>query len=196
MKIVTEQYCNLARSKDFQQFLRKLSPDLYKMLIKQLQLGESCRENRKKMIEIQEDLKSRGLLIKLQEFLLERFPHAVIKEEENFKQETQIKKMVAATADDLYNQMNFHKVFEFYRPRILSIPQRHIIIGPTKPYVVNQVNKFVRNKLDIDYIILKGSELWHGYIEYFDARFSSHIKDVNHNQRPIAQYRKRMGISR
>ena len=198
MKIITEHYCNLAKSQEFQKFLRSIAPDLYKKLIRQLQQGESCKDNRLKMIEIQSDLDSRNLLRDLKVFLSNRFPHTIANDnEEQYKQKNEVRKLTANTANELYDRMNYHKVFPMYNPRILMIPQRHIIIGPEKDYVRNQINRFICNKLDVDYLILKGQEdLWHGYIEYFSTKYSSHIKNVDHSARPIAIYRKKIGITR
>jgi hypothetical protein len=196
MKIITEQYCNLARSKNFQNFLRSVSPDLFKNLIKQLQKGEGCNSNKNKMIEIQEELKSRGLINNLLDFLLDKYPNMVIKDTNNKKDNKfEIKRIIASSAEELYDKMNYHKVFEKYRPKILTIPQQYIILGPTKQYVLNKINSFIRNKIDVDYIVLKGPELWHGYVEYFNLRFKNHLSDIQHNHRPIHQYKKSMNIT-
>lgn len=195
MKIITDQFCNLSRSKEFQNFLRSIAPDLYKKLIKHLQLGESCRSNRKKMIEIQNDLENRKLHGDLYAFLESKFPQSIaISSSEAPIEKHIVRKLTATSKNDLYNKMNYHEVFELYRPKVLTIPQRHIIVGPTKSYVKNKINLFVMNKLDIDYIILKGDELWHGYIEYFDMRFAPHIQNIQYNHRPIAQYRAKNNI--
>lgn len=197
MKIDHNKFCGLSKSRLFQQYLKTIAVDQYKILIRQLQSGEGCQSNKKKMLEIYDELKNRNLVNQLHSFLKNKFQNIVI--EDNVVDTNSVKPKnnlkIVKSSNELYDKMNFHKVFEIYRPKMLTIPQRFIIVGPSKPYVMNQINRFIRNKLDVDHIILKGSELWHGYIEFFDARFAQYIKELDHYNRPIATYRRKLGIN-
>lgn len=190
------RFCGLSRAKDFQLFLRKLAPDLYQQLINHLSLGKGCRSNQEKMASIFADIKKRGMLEDIENFLIKSHPHIVRKDKAEKKQRSkrEIKTIKANSAEDLYDKMNYHKVFEFYRPKLFFIPQRRIIIGAQKRDVLNDITRFARNKIDVDYIILKGPELWHGYVEFFDKRFMGLTEKLDKSQRPIALYRKRNGI--
>lgn len=188
------RFCGLSRANDFQLFLRKLAPDLYQELINYLQLGKGCRSNQEKMAIIFANIKKRGLIPEVEEFLSKNHPHIIKKDKPKKKIKRIIKTIKASNAEELYQKMNYHKVFDIYRPKIFFIPQRRIIVEAQKQEVINNITRFVRNKIDVDYIILKGPELWHGYIEFFDKRFMGLTQKLNKSQRPIAQYRKRNGI--
>lgn len=199
MKILESRFCGLSRAKDFQVFLKGLEPSIYQKLINHLQLNEGCKSNSAEMVKIYKEIKDGGKEPKLIEFMLDRYPHMVIRGKDKSEEvkkvvmpehSYKVVKLTAATPDQLYEKMNFHKVFEIYRPKILFIPQRKIFVGPNKRHVINSITRFSATKLDVDYIVLEGPELWHGYVEYFDPRFRDQIKTVNHNQRPIAKYRK------
>lgn len=198
MKLIQDRFCGLSRAKDFQAFLRGLSPSLYQSLINHLQLNEGCKSNSVKMREIYSAIKESGDENKLLDFMLERYPHMVIrgkedktkKEDKQQQKKVKVKQITAATSDQLYGKLNYHKVFEVYKPKVLFVPQRRIFVGPNKNHVTKSINSFVSNKLDVDYIVLEGPELWHGYVEYFEPRFRDQIKLINHSQRPIARYRR------
>jgi hypothetical protein len=196
--ILKDRFCNLSREANFQKFLKELAVDLYQDLIDHLQLGEGCQSNKKKMIQIYDEVKKRGSEARLVQFIEDNHPHMVIrsKTEENEAKPAKlaVKKMEALTLDDLYTKMNHHKVFDVYRPRVMFVPQRKIIVGPSREYVANETTKFIRTKTDVDYVILEGPELWHSYIEYFDQRFSKHAEKINKNKRPISVYKKRHGL--
>lgn len=199
MRILEDRFCNLSRAKDFQVFLKGLDSELYQKLINHLQLNENCSSNKSKMKVIYKELKERHKEQQLLNFMFEYYPHMVVKSspKKNDKKEeekTVIKQVVATSPDELYTKMNYHKVFDIYRPKILFIPQRKIFIGPDKKYVLGSINQFTTNKLDVDFIILQGPDLWHGYVEYFDLRFRDHIKTINHSQRPIFKYRANNGL--
>lgn len=196
MRILESRFCSLSRAKDFQAFLKNLDSELYQLLINHLQLNEGCKSNSEKMKSIYLNIKSRGKENELISFMLDRYPHMVArgKKKKNVREEPnkqiKVKRLAAATTDELYDKMNYHKVFDVYRPKVLFIPQRKIIVGPNKDYVVNAINKFLSGKIDTDYIVLEGPEFWHGYVEYFDIRFRNSVKSLDHSRRPIARYRK------
>lgn len=203
MKILKERFCGLSKSRDFQAFLRSIADDLYSGLLKQLQLGEGCTSNKRHMIKVYEEIKSRGLTDKLEEFLLNRHPYMMIKETNKdkkkeelaqAKQDNEVIKIEAKSMPELYDKMNHHSVFHTYRPRIFSVPQRRIFVDTSEAKVRTTIEKFIKGKLNTDYLVLEGPDLWHGYVEYFDARFVDSVKEVDHSQRPIAIYKRKNKI--
>lgn len=204
MKLIEDRFCGLSRAKDFQSFLKNVDVELYQELINHLQLNEGCKSNKNKMIKIRKELRDRGHELELINFMSDRYPHMVVKgsvesspkpiQKESPKQDIKIKKMVATTTVELYDKMNYHRVFEVYRPKVLFVPQRRIFVGPNKKHVLNSVTSFTATKLDVDYIVLEGPELWHGYVEYFEPRFKDQITSIDHSQRPITLYRKKHNI--
>jgi hypothetical protein len=197
MKLLKDRFCSLSRSKEFQVFLKKLDPKLYQELINHLQLNEGCDSNKDKMSKIHAQIKKDSKELELIEFMQERYPHMVVKtskKPQEVEPKTKVKKMVAATSNQLYDKMNHHKVFNIYRPKLFFVPQRRIFVGPSRNEVLNSINRFIRTKLDSDYLILEGPELWHGYVEFFDVRFREHIKKLDINQKSLVKYRKVNGI--
>lgn len=198
MRIQKDRFCSLSKAKDFQVFLKNLDSVLYQELINHLQLNESCDSNKAKMTKIHAKIKQDGNEPELLEFMQERYPHMVVKSKNKPDKEkpakVKTKKISAATSDQLYEKLNHHKVFDIYRPNLFFVPQRRIIVGPSRNEVINSINNFVQSKLDTDYLVLEGPELWHGYVEFFDMRFRSHIKELNQNQRSIVKYRKKNNI--
>lgn len=196
MRILESRFCSLSRAKDFQVFLKNLDVELYQLLINHLQLNEGCKSNSSKMKSIYSSIKSRGKENQLIDFMLDRYPHMVVRgkskndKPKKIENKPTIKKLTAATTDELYDKMNYHRVFDIYRPKVLFIPQRKIIVGPTSEHVLKSVNQFLSGKIDTDYVILEGPEFWHGYVEYFDIRFRNSIKNLDHSHRPIAKFRK------
>lgn len=187
----------MSKSREFQSFLLNLDKFLYKDLTNHLKLGEGCQSNKKKMIEIYEKIKINGKLEDLEKYILTKHPYMIIvdsKDKEIKQNDEEILQVKAGNINELYEKMNYHKVFEVYKPSILSIPQRKIFIGKSKNDVMNSVVKFMRNKLNVEYIILEGPELWHGYIEYFDIKYKNIINDIDINKRPVLLYKKIHGI--
>jgi len=217
MRILENRFCGLSRAKNFQSFLKNLDGELYQELINHLQLNEGCKSNSKKMRKIYHDIKSRGKEQQLIDFISDRYPHMIVKgnndhnakitnKDANIKNDrgarrndrgarrNEVRNISAATPNQLLEKMNYHKVFDIYRPRVFFIPQRKIIVGPTKKHVSSRIARFSAGKLDVDYIILQGPELWHGYVEYFEPRFKDKISQIDHSQRPIARYKKLNGL--
>ena len=198
--ILKDRFCNLSRAKDFQLFLKELAVDLYQKLIDQLQLGEGCQSNKKKMIEIYDEIKQRGDEAKLINFIEMNHPHMILRtkveepKEEEKPVQLSVKKLEAASLDELYTKMNHHKVFEVYRPKVMFVPQRKILVGPSRAHVISATNKFIRTKVDADYLVLEGPELWHAYIEYFDQRYVKLSGNVDQSKRSISIYKKRHGL--
>jgi len=198
MKIHESRFCGLSRAKDFQAFLKNVDAELHQKLLNHLQLNEGCKSNSKKMKNIYAEIKSRGKEQQLIDFMMDRYPHMVIRGKSQHtevkpnrsEKNTKVKKLTAATPNQLYEKMNYHGVFDIYRPKVFFVPQRKIIVGPTRKHVTNSITRFSAGKLDVDYLVLQGPELWHGYVEYFEPRFKDQISKVDHSQRPIAKYRR------
>lgn len=189
-----DRFCTLSRAKDFQLFLRKLAPDLYQNLVNHLQLGEGCRSNKKKMISIFSLLESNGKIKEVEDFISKNHPHMIKVENKKIINKKKVQVLRAKTKEELYTKMNYHKVFDIYRPRLLFIPQRRIFVGISRESVYKDIIKFIRGKIEVDYLILKGLDLWHGYVEFFDLKYADYIEKLDKSQRPITIYRNKNNI--
>lgn len=192
-EIKTSAFCGLSRSEDFQNWLEVTAQDLYEDLLTVVEAAKGCRANSNKMMDIYFELNDRGLEPHLITFLKRRFPW-VIKESKlppspqlNFQKEKtdQIIRRAAITKD--WQSVNKHHVFQSYRPDILSFPQKMILIDdPNKLY--DKVQKFVQNKLAVDYILIDD----HAYIEYFDMKYAAVVDKIPRENRDIYKYRWKM----
>ena len=189
MIVDVTNFCSLSRAADFQEWLKSVSPSCHTDLIEHLKLGKSCGSNKNKMRIIYDELKKLNLNDALIAFLKSTHPNMVIAEESDT-----IKPEPAPPPKLTAEEANVHKVFPFYKPGLLLLPQQGILVGDTYESVLNQVVGFLRNKISTDYIILKSSLYWHGYVEYFDKRFMGDVAKVDRSKRPIAQYKAKYGI--
>lgn len=193
-EIKTSAFCGLSRSEDFQKWLEATAPDLYNDLLTVVNSARGCRANSNKMMDIYFELNKRKMEGPLITFLKRRFPW-VIKENSTPKQQVekhkeliqrdiQTKQLIAAKD---WEKLNKHAVFTTYRPDILSFPQKFIIIDdPNNLY--DRVQKFIQNKLAVDYLILED----HAYIEYFDMKYAAVIDKIPRESRDIYKYRWKM----
>lgn len=194
-EIKTSAFCGLSRSTDWQKWLKETSPDLYQDLMKTVNTARGCRANSNKMMDIYFKLNQRGLEPELLTFLRRRFPW-IIKEDTSPKQK-EIKKQTKASSvshnirnlksSKDWGRLNKHKVFSFYRPDILSFPQKFIIVDqPASLY--DRVQRFVADKLAVDYIIIGDR----AYIEYFEPKYAAVIDKIPQKSRDIYKYRLKM----
>jgi len=190
-EIKTSAFCGLSRSEDWQRWLEETAPDLHHDLIEVVHTGKGCRANTNKMMDIYFDLKKRGLENQLITFLKRRFPYIIKKgidvaPKQVFKQ-LKRKKITEQPVIRDWEVLNKHKVFQMYRPDILSFPQKHIIVEePANIY--DKVQAFVKNKLAVDYIIIEN----YAYIEYFDMKYAAVVDKIPRGSRDIYKYRLKM----
>jgi hypothetical protein len=195
-EIKTSAFCGLSRSADWQNWLKETAPDLHKDLMKVVGASKGCRANSNKMMDVYFELNKRKLEPELIVFLRRRFPW-IIKENSSpikAKQDKE-KAQKANTAHQVKNAraskdwevLNKHKVFASYRPDILSFPQKFIIVDqPAALY--DRVQRFVENKLAVDYLIVGDR----AYIEYFEPKYAAIIDKIPRSSRDIYKYRLKM----
>jgi hypothetical protein len=190
-EIKTNAFCGLSRSEDFQKWLEAISKDLHKDLLTVVHAAKGCRANSNKMMDIYFELNQRGMEPQLITFLKRRFPWIL---KEGYTPEPKIEPKVVErqqvqqlSSVKNWAGLNKHNVFKKYRPDILSFPQKKIIIdSPSVLY--DRVQKFIQNRLAIDYLIIED----HAYIEYFDMKYAAVIDKILRENRDIYKYRWKM----
>jgi len=188
MKISTKGFCGLSKQKDLQSFLSKVAPDLSDELIAHLQKVEGCSSNKKKMVEIYQTIMERGLENDVNEFVKKRYPHLIIKDKDDSPKQGNKPVFVDLSPNDA----NYHRVFKIYKPGMLLIPQRKILVCSDKRALRNKIINFCRSQLSTDYIILEGPKYWHGYIEYLEKRYINEVDQIDKLNRPIFLYRQQL----
>lgn len=187
-EIKTSAFCGLSRSEDWQNWLKITAPDLHQDLLGVVTAAKGCRANTNKMMDIYFELNKRGLEPQLVVFLKRRFPW-IVKEIEpelptKIIKQTFTSKVKTEVKSTDWNVLNKHKVFQSYRPDILSFPQKLIIID-NQTSLYDRVQAFTKNRLAIDYIIIEDR----AYIEYFDAKYVAVIDKIPRASRDIYKYR-------
>jgi hypothetical protein len=193
VEIKTSAFCGLSRSEDFQKWLEATDEGLYSELLTVVHSAKGCRANSNKMMDIYFELNKRGMEPHLIDFLKRRYPW-VVKENYVSKQQLEQKKAIrtsvnikqSAIVKD-WDKLNKHRVFQSYRPDILAFPQKFIIIDDPN-VIYDRVQKFVQNKLAVDYLIIED----HAYIEYFDMKYAAVIDKIPRETRDIYKYRWKM----
>lgn len=191
-EIKTSAFCSLSRSEDFQKWLEATASDLHEDLLTVVHAARGCRANSNKMMDIYFELNNRNLEPHLITFLKRRFPW-VIKERKGILQPEEVKQVkinqqvqqAIKTKD--WATVNKHAVFQSYRPDILSFPQKYIIIDDPN-VLYDRVQKFIQNKLAVDYILIED----HAYIEYFDMKYAAVVDKIPRENRDIYKYRWKM----
>lgn len=176
MKIKTNSFCSISRTKDWQDFLKSCSEKLYDDLTEHLK-SASCRSAKEKMISIYNKLIELGFSSKLEMFLLKRFPWIIeeSKKPENVSINSKIK---VVHSDDL--------IFKNYRPNMLTFPHRLIIESDDENELNNYYTKFVSDKCGVDNLILNNRM----YIEYFNSQYCDDVLKIDKDNREISIFRK------
>lgn len=190
-EIKTSAFCGLSRSEDFQVWLKATAEDLYEDLKVVVDSSKGCRANSNKMMDIYFHLNDRGLEPYLITFLKRRFPWIIKDAPKKTSQQNKLIKTVKVeqqikglqTVRD-WTTLNKHNVFRIYRPDILAFPQKFIIIDSPN-ILYDRVQKFIQNKLAVDYLLIEN----HAYIEYFDTRYAAVIDKIPRETRDIYKYR-------
>ena len=192
MRIKTSSFCGLARSDDWQAWLKSKAEDLYQDLIRTVKSRKGCRANTNKMMDIYYTLYDRKLGSQFEGFISTRYPWMV--ERTNRPTPTQVKETVKKVKlqgldkkpPTNYEELNKHKVFGVYRPHILNFPQKLIIVG-NPDSLFNEVHNFMKNKIAVDYIIIED----HAYIEYFEPKYAKIVDRIPRETRDIYKYRQK-----
>jgi len=189
MKVKTGTFCSLARHADWQAWLKIVAPKLLQDLENTINSHKGCRANSNKMMDIYHDLYKTGHGKKFEDFITQRFPWLI--EDQTKPTPSQIKKKITTIKKKgyisqpnptNYNELNKHKVFNFYRPNILSFPQKLILTGDN---LFDRVHDFIKNKIGVDYIILDDT----AYIEYFEQKHTDVVDKIPRTSRDIYKYR-------
>ena len=195
MKIDIARYCSLSKRADFQNFIKNVNSSYYDELIHTLRKNAGCGANKKTMLSIHQKLINDGREFLLIQFLHDKYPSMVIHEaSDNVSKTTPIpknKQIIEIKSKQESIDYNHHKVFAFYKPGLMLLPQQMILISEEEQEVYNMTINFIRNKISTDYIILKGDKYWHSYIEFFDKRFANDVDKVLKENRPIFLYKKK-----
>jgi hypothetical protein len=186
MKIDVTRFCGLSRRDDFQNWLRSVSSEYCDELISFLKLGKSCGDNKTKMEEIYKKLINDNKSELMIEFLHKNYPHMIIHDKNSPNKININNEKITPTIDEL----NYHKVFQKYKPGFLLIPHQMIFIDNNYRLLENRVIEFIRMKIQTDYLILRGPQFFHGYIEYFEKEFASEAAKFDNHNRPIFIYKK------
>lgn len=182
-ELKTSQFCALAQDAQWQTWLKGVAEDLSNSLKMHLKNSKSCKSNREFMMILRKKLKDRNLDDKLLKFLQNVFP-IVLKP---IDEEPRSSRKVISTPEEL----NKHKVFKMFKPRLLTFPHKMIIVDENRGSLQRRVRKFAKTKIHVDWIILEDR----AYIEYFESRFREEAEKIPVNQREIFQFKKKYGHS-
>lgn len=193
MKVDVTRFCSLSKRMDFQEFLKELDEDYFNELVSFLREGHSCSDNKNKMTEIYNKIIEDGKEQFVVDFLLKRYPHMIIKDGK-VKTET-IKTNAAQPIGAVTAQeANYHNIFPLFKPGMLTLPQQKIFVAYTEKEVYDVTMHFISNKLDANFVLIKGPKYWHSYIEYFDIKYKNDVDKVPKHKRPVSEYKKKHNI--
>ena len=179
MKLKTSLFCSLSRHPHMQLWLSKNAKDLYTALMGKLNDGAGCSAARDLMMDIYRELRRRGKLQVFEAFLKERFPYVI----EPIKPTAQVKAELSADA-------NKHDVFQRYTPKLFRFPRQLIIVDADQNQLTAKVNRFIRDKLGVDYLVIEDR----AYIEYFLPQHAAAAAQIPKESREISLYRRRHNI--
>lgn len=183
-RLRNQQFCALSKEQRFQSWLYTTAPDLHKDLVAHLEVSRSCTANAVKMTEIQGKLEQRNHIESMIRFLRKEFPHAI--EEVVLPDKTPS----IPTSRQLTEAMKT-EVFAYYRPALLTFPQKLILENEDPDALRRDVLAFIAGRLGTDYIII-GQR---AYIEYFKLKYGKESEIVKATDREIYVYRVKNGLS-
>lgn len=183
MQVRINQFCGLSRNKKWKNWLKSAAPDLEESLTGMQKEGASCKKNTNRMIEIYNELLKRGKGEDLELFLSKEFPAILVK-----KTELRRGKQRKAPLNKYKNirEANKHGVFAHYDPKILTFPQKRIIIDPDTVSLEKKVRSFISDKLNADYIMIEDR----AYIEFFLPKYRKEAREFPSYMREIEKWRK------
>jgi len=161
------QFCSLASSEKFREWLKNTSSDLYDNLVDHLKKGFGCKANREKMKQIFDRLRVDGDKYEsLEKWIKETYPSLLEMSDPN-----KILR-ISGTSSDI------HGVFPDYNPALRTIPRR----------VVISVHDAISNRMDLvgfvaafcvrqsycDYIITSDR----AYVEYLPPNLEKIIDKI------------------
>jgi len=185
MKVNTSQFCAMARSEDWQEWLRSTDLELFQLLDDTLKKRKGCKTTKEAMMKIYKQVYQKGHGEAFETFIGRRYPWMAsggTKRQEKAPSEARRPKTIADLAPK-----NTHLVFKSYRPNLLTFPQKCIIVD--NPSVLqHRVQEFLEDKVGADYIIIDD----HAYVEYFHHKYSDVVGKVTAESRDIHCYRMKL----
>lgn len=183
-KIKDSQFCALSKDSQFRTWLSNNAQDLFIDLRKHLEVSTSCLSNKKKMIEIKDELFKRGIEDKLIEFLRSVYPTIIsVSYSQSKISNTAIK------INDM-DKLNKHKVFKFFKPGFLTFPHKFIMADSNSDNLYARIKRFIKDKISVDYIVIGDR----AYIEYFESKYVNEIKNINNESREIYNIKKKYNL--
>ena len=175
-RVRVSQFCSLAKESKWQGWLQTIAPDLHSELIKHLTNSVSCKANQNKMTTIYQTLEERKLGLQVIKFLRKEYPHTL---EEILQPQPilQPKSMLVAA--------NTQEVFSYYKPTLLTFPQRQIFENNDIEALKKDVSAFLAGKVGGDYLIIGNR----AYIEYFHLKYAPESKLIRPVDRELVKYR-------
>lgn len=183
-RLRSQQFCALSKELRYQSWLHTVAPDLHTDLAEHLKNSRSCNANSIKMSEIQNKLEQRNLIDQLIRFLRKEFPHTV--EEVILPTATPM----VSTSRQLTEAMKT-EVFAYYRPALLTFPQKLILENEDPEALRRDVLAFISGRVGTDYIII-GQR---AYVEYFKLKYGKESEMVKATEREIYMYRVKHDLS-
>ena len=180
-KVRISQFCSLSKEPKWQGFLQTIAPDLHAELIKHLTNSASCKANQNKMTEIYQTLEQRNIGSQTIKFLRKEYPHTV---------EEIIDLQPPPRPKSLLLTSNQQEVFSYYKPSLLTFPQRQIFENNDIEALQKDVHNFLAGKVGGDYLIVGNR----AYIEYFHLRYAPESKLIRPVDRELIKYRVKRGI--
>ncbi len=190
-EIQENQFCGLSKEITFQEWLKNISPSLYKDLLTHLNTSASCKSNTSKMINIQNKLIEIGKGVNLVNFLREKFPNTVLRVDD-VQQAQKVAKILPrrkeTTATEYLESIDESIVFRFYNPHLLTFPLKAVFRNIDTIALRKDVMKFLSDKYDGDYVIVGNK----AYIEFFKSKHEKEAQLIPKQKREVYQYRMRV----
>ncbi len=183
-KLNISQFCSLSQEIKFQSWLSGVAYDLYEIISENFKNQSSCKTNTTMMINIQNELRKRGLDNQLVGFLKQDYPLVLIEVTENEipKTNSPTKILTSISYPD--------PVFSYYNPSLLIFPQKIILENTNQTQLTKDVNTFVKDKLGVDYVLIGNRT----YIEYFKYKYRLEMENIIQKSRDIYKYKIKHGI--
>lgn len=130
--VKVSQFCGLATSAKWQEWLYGYNQNLHARFVAELRGSRGCGANSALMMRLLETIEQLGDSDKLFSFLQTQFPYVLIQQQTPAQE---------------------HGIFNNFKPGLLTFPRRHIITGK-KRILELKVQEFLRDKGEHDYVII------------------------------------------
>jgi len=178
IKIRKDVFCAMSRNADLRNWLKENMLSMSEYLESRLKKSSGCRENKKIMMSIYNSIYKSNqpqLISKFEKFIKDRFPYALEhKSKQMLKPKTptsQVEKIAKYSGG--YSELNKHKIFEAYKPHVITLPQKLIIVDKDPIRLKRAIDNFISGKPKSDFIIVEDR----AYIEYIPVGMPLDIPD-------------------